>query len=91
MVWKLAISPGARQDLKKIEKLIQQTILRKLAWLTENFSVINHEQLHGPLSKYQKLRVGDYRVVYVADHKEYTLYINAVQRRDKVYKRPGRK
>jgi mRNA-degrading endonuclease RelE of RelBE toxin-antitoxin system len=91
MLWKLAYEPKVERDLEKLNPHIQAMIAGKLAWFVANFGNAPHERLHGKLAAYQKLRVGDFRVVYSVEYSSTTLRVKGVDRRDKVYKPKGRK
>ena len=60
----VSLSAGALRDLQKIDPTIATRIIEKIMWLEKNFADIMPEPLHRELKGSQKLRVGDYRVVY---------------------------
>jgi mRNA interferase RelE/StbE len=45
------------------------------------------ETLTGELAGFHKLRVGDYRVIYLILHDEQTLVVNAVGHRREIYRK----
>jgi mRNA interferase RelE/StbE len=53
-----------------LSQTIQERILRKIKWLSENFSDVSHQGLSANLSGLSKLRIGDYRVIYPAVNRE---------------------
>jgi mRNA interferase RelE/StbE len=59
-------------------------VLKRLRWLAENFDSIKAESLTGPFSGLQKLRVGDYRVVYQADREKKVLRVRLVGHRREI-------
>ena len=77
----------AEKGLGKIEKHIAQRILKKIHWLAENSEFIDHEGLSAQLAGTNKLRVGDYRVIYTIerDDDEYVV-VHFVGHRREVYK-----
>ncbi|MCC5623365.1 type II toxin-antitoxin system RelE/ParE family toxin, partial [Nostoc sp. CHAB 5715] len=46
---------------------IQERILHKIRWLSENFEDLTPQPLSADLSGLFKLRIGDYRVIYSFD------------------------
>lgn len=74
----------ALDDLQKIDRPIVKRILNKISWLSQYFNNITPEPLSGDMSGQFKLRVGDWRVVYVIEAD--TIVIKAVGHRREVYK-----
>ncbi len=62
--YSLEFVPEAVADLQALAPSIQDRILRKVQWLTDNFEATTPMALVGNLSGLFKLRVGDYRVLY---------------------------
>ncbi len=54
----------ATVGLETLTSTIQERILRKICWLSENFGDLTPQVLSAYLSSLFKLRVGDYRVIY---------------------------
>lgn len=77
-------SEGALHDLEKIDKPIAQRIIKKIDWLGNNFEQILPEKLSANLSDYYKLRIGDYRVIYIIEN-EIIIIIEAVGHRREIY------
>ena len=62
-------------------------IVERVRWLAENVETARLETLTGELAGFHKLRVGDYRVIYLILHDEQTLVINAVGHRREIYRK----
>jgi len=77
-------SDSALEDLNNLDRIIQERVLAKVSWLEENFSKITPDHLHYTLRELDKLRVGDYRVVYSISGNIIT--IEKVRHRRDVYK-----
>ena len=61
--------PQAANDLRRLDKAVAQRIVHKLKWLSQNFSHLTPETLTGEFKGFHRLRVGSYRVIYVANQK----------------------
>lgn len=86
-MFNLEITEEAEKDLNGLEKHIAQRILKKIRWLAENAETINHIPLKGRFSENYKLRVGDYRVIYIIkDEIPKILSVLAVGHRREIYK-----
>jgi mRNA interferase RelE/StbE len=79
-------TPGAENDLSKLDSQIAQRVLKRLRWLAENFDTINPEPLSGKWRGVFKLRVGDYRVLYTFDQPKRIIIVHYVKHRREVYK-----
>ena len=64
-MYHVEFTPNAEADLARLEALVAQLVLNRLRWLAENFEAIRTEALTGRFSGVFKLRVGDYRVLYL--------------------------
>ena len=76
----------AEKGLGKIERQIAQRILKKIRWLAENCEFINHDGLSAQFVGMNKLRIGDYRVIYTieGDADKYIM-IHLVGHRREIY------
>ena len=74
----------ALDDLQKIDRPIVKRILSKISWLSQHFDNIIPETLSKNMSGQFKLRVGDWRVVYVIEKDK--IIIKAVGHRREIYK-----
>ena len=64
MTYKIELRPEALEDLKSIDSIVVDRVLKKLDWLKGNFEIITPKSLKGEFKGLFKLRVGDYRVLY---------------------------
>ncbi len=80
IVW----SSQALKDLEGIDRPIAERILRKLDWYARNFDSIVPEPLSGEFEGTYKLRIGDWRVVYVIENEK--LVILFVGHRKEIYR-----
>ena len=71
-------------DLQKIDYPIVKRILNKISWFSQHFDNITPEPLSGDMSGQFKLRVGDWRVVYIIEAD--AIVIKAVGHRREIYK-----
>ena len=85
--WRVEFSKEAEVDLHLIQKTWRRKILQRISWLTENFDAIIPLPLHGSWKGFFKLRVGDWRVVYVIEYNWQVILIRYIDRRDRIYKR----
>jgi len=76
-------SADALRDLENIDTVIAARVVRKVAWLGDNFPTLVPEKLHQNLKGLYKLRVGDYRVMYSVHAN--MLIIEAIGHRRNVY------
>lgn len=72
-------------ELETLTPTIQERILRKLRWLSENFENLTPQALSADLSSLFKLRIGDYRIIYSFDTKAQLITIHKVGHRRDVY------
>jgi mRNA interferase RelE/StbE len=77
-------SEKALHDLEKIDKPIVQRIIKKIDWTFNNFDQIIPEKLSANLSGYYKIRIGDYRVIYLIEN-DIIIIIQAVGHRREIY------
>ena len=73
-----------RKNLDKLPSNIQKRLPAIFIDLKAN--PVKGVKLHGELSAYYKLRLGDYRIVYLFDTKTSTLIIVKIEHRQGVYK-----
>ncbi len=79
---RITISPRAEKELKKITKIDQIAVARKIRSLIENI-IVNEEKLSGYKGIF-RIRVGNYRLVYRKTSQE--IYIVLIHHRKDVYK-----
>lgn len=79
---KIIISPRAEKELKKITKIDQIAISRKIRIIKEDPVNLNEEKLSGYKNIY-RVRVGEYRIVYRRTINE--IYIVLIGHRKDIY------
>ena len=84
-MYHVEFTPNAEADLARLEASVAQRVLNRLRWLAENFEAIRTEALTGQFSGVFKLRVGDYRVLYLCDRTEQKIIVQFVRHRREVY------
>jgi len=85
-MYQVEFTPTAAEDLARLNKPIAQRILTKIRWLAENFQALTPEPLTGQWEGVDKLRVGDYRVLYTFSKTETSITVHFVRHRREVYK-----
>jgi len=78
---RIIISSRAKKELKKLPKVDQIAIAKKIRTLT-NLYIFNDEKLSGFKYIY-RVRVGDYRIVYKKTNQE--IFIVLIRHRKDVY------
>ncbi len=78
------ITKKADKEISKLPLTIHRKINKAFDIIKEN--PLEGEKLHGVLKGYYKLRVGDYRIIYVFNAKQSHLTITKIEHRQGVYK-----
>ena len=87
MTYKVILSPHAAKDYRKLPPDVLPQVRGALDALQhEPIAGAKIKQLKGRLRAYHRYRVGDYRVVYVADSAQHIVYVDYVQHRRDVYR-----
>lgn len=86
-MWLVEIGQGATKDLAKLDAPIRDRVLIKIKWFSENFDILKPDPLHHNLKGEDKLKVGDWRVVYEIRHETRLIFVQAVDHRSKIYKK----
>ena len=81
---KIYWTEDAIKDLERLDNPIEQRVLKKISWLSNNFERITPEPLSGEFKGTFKLRIGDWRVVYTVEGQ--TLIIQFIAHRREIYK-----
>lgn len=85
MSYSVEFTPAGLDSLEELKSTIQERILRKIRWLSENFDDVTPQALGADLSGLFKLRVGDYRVLYSFDAEIQIMTIHKIGHRRDVY------
>lgn len=80
---KLLISPKAEKELRKIPKIDQIIIARKIRSLSNPSAILNSEKLSGYPNIY-RIRVGNYRIVFRKTTAE--IYVILIGHRRDIYR-----
>ena len=84
--FKVALTPEAQADIKRLDPALQPRILDKLGWMGQNAGILRHQALRGSAwGGCFKYRVGDYRIIYQIDRTTEKLIILKVGHRRDVY------
>jgi mRNA interferase RelE/StbE len=81
----LKISKRASDALAQLDKPTASRIVKKLIWLAENATSVAHGALTGQWSGYYRLRIGDYRALYLLDHKLKVIDVALIGHRRDIY------
>lgn len=81
---KILFVKSAEKELLRLNKPLAQRIFEKIALLKDNPYGQNSQKLEG--DKGYRIRIGDYRVVYIIDTKKQTILIIKVKHRRDVYR-----
>ncbi|MDO8624114.1 MAG: type II toxin-antitoxin system RelE/ParE family toxin [bacterium] len=91
MSWEADFDSRATRALEAFSADLRLRVLKRVDWLVQNFDSAQHIELKEEWRGYYKLRVGDYRIAYRIDYAAHMVRVDYIDRRDKVYKRKGRK
>ena len=87
MAWNAEFTPSATRDISELASLERARLLKRVAWLAQNFDLLTPISLHGEWRDFYKFRAGDYRIVYNINYDIQLIRIEYIDRRDRVYKR----
>ena len=80
---KVILSPQAEKQLKKLSKINQIAIAKRIRVIRDSTRIEGEEKLKG-LQHIFRIRVGDYRIVYRKTRKQ--VYIVLIRHREDVYR-----
>jgi mRNA interferase RelE/StbE len=81
------ISPAADREIRKLDRLVQRRILKKLDGLMMDPRPNGVEKLTGSDVPRYRVRVGDYRIVYRIDDQVLTVLVLNVGDRKEIYRK----
>ena len=89
MAWKIEFDPAARKELEKLDKPVERRILKFLHDRVKRLDDPRQigERLQGPLSKFWKYRVGDYRIICSLEDDRMVVLVIRIGHRREVYNR----
>jgi len=86
MIWTVRFSSSAEKNFRKLDEKIKKRILKEVFHLSEFENPVRYPQvkhLTGDLSKFCRLRVGQYRVIFSVLKKERIIaVVNIVPRKN---------
>ncbi len=91
MAYKIVITESATKELKRIPAKMQDRIFEKIDELAEEPKPHGHKKLKSfnmpgsDQNDYYRIRVGDYRVIYVIENEQITIIIMKIAHRKDVY------
>lgn len=71
--------------LKKLQKIDQKRIIEKIGLLSSNPLASYSKKIVGIKGNLFRLRVGDYRVLYLIDNKDKKIIISKIDKRERIY------
>lgn len=80
MIWRLAVDPRARKQLRKIPKDYAERILDVISSLSSNPFAGDIEKMEGQHNVWRR-RVGDYRIFYELDQAQRLVHVFKIKRR----------
>ena len=86
MKFEIELSSRAYRFLKNIDKAIYNRIIKKLGSLSEDPFSPDAKRVTGRKEKAFRVRVGDYRILYVVYSNKETILILNIDKRPKAYR-----
>ncbi len=84
--YRIEFRPRARKDLKSISKPLAARIVNSIEQLASNPTPIDSKLLKGSLQGLYRLRVGQYRVIYLLKAEEILILITRIGHRKDIYR-----
>jgi mRNA interferase RelE/StbE len=85
-VYQVIILPKALNDLSALDKAVALRVIDKLTWASANFENILPLPLSANYTGFNKLRVGDWRVIYDVNYEKQIITVHKVGHRRDIYK-----
>ncbi len=86
MRYEVEFTEVANDDLAGLDNKVEELVRQRIAEMAISAAVWRHRGLTGPLRGYFRLRVGDYRVLYVLSRSERRIAVHRVQHRSEAYR-----
>lgn len=86
LAYTLRMTPGAKQDIRRLDRETATRIMEKLQEQARNATTIRHKALKGKWRGLYSLRIGDYRAIYALRRDKRLLVVEVVGHRRDVYK-----
>lgn len=87
MPYSIEFTSAARRDLKRLPKHAQERIDKVLQLLCENPRPPKVEYLKGKLREYNRVRTGDYRIIYLIEDDRLVVCVVSIGHRKDVYRK----
>jgi mRNA interferase RelE/StbE len=87
-MYQIRILDSATRELARLDRAVAHRIVNRIRWLADNLEEIKPEALAGDLAGLNKLRIGDYRVVYEILRPEQVIVIHLIGHRREIYRKP---
>ena len=84
--YRVEVKPSAKKELERLSNRLIARITRRLETLAPNPRPPGCKKLKGG-DKEWRVRVGDYRVVYIVDDQELLVEVTRIRHRKDVYER----
>lgn len=86
MSYTFKLSSLAGDRIRRLDRGIAGRVMKRLAWLSENFEKMKPEALTGRYAGLFKFKIGDYRVIYSIDHEKKMLNVVLFKHRKDAYR-----
>ena len=86
MSYTVQLAPAAKRQLRKLDRSIQERVVRRLEKLEKDPRPSGVEKMEGDESTY-RIRMGEYRIVYEIQNKVLVVLVLKVGHRREVYRR----
>lgn len=83
--YQLILSDQAKSDFRHLDRTVAQRILDRLQRLAETVEETPHVALKGRLRGAYRLRIGNYRAVYMLEHSKRKVVVLEVGHRSSIY------
>ena len=85
MKWAVILSPGAVTSYKRLQEATKKRVRDVLERLADDPWGLPYRKLKG--KPFYRVRVGEWRIVYSVDEIKREVYVVAIDKRSRVYKR----
>ncbi|MEK6852432.1 MAG: type II toxin-antitoxin system RelE/ParE family toxin [Nanoarchaeota archaeon] len=81
----MELASSAKRFLRKCDKVLYERIISRIKKLSEDLFPQDVKRVLGRKEKVFRIRVGDYRILYVVFHDRNTVLISDIDKRPRVY------
>lgn len=85
-MYDVQILKAAEDDLKRLDRNVARRIKARVHWLAEHLDDLKPTPLSATLSRFLKLRVGDYRIIYKVFKTGNLIVIHRIGHRREIYR-----